>query len=187
MSIPFVSACKPAAVRIRFSIVLAAPLGSLVAAPLQAAELALKVEIPRLQVAEYHRPYVAVWLEGKDQKIVRNLSVWYDLKQKDKEGTKWLKDMRQWWRKSGRELDMPVDGLSGATRPPGEHQVAFATGKPPLDELPAGDYQLVVEAAREVGGRELLRLPFNWPPADRQSLQINGQHELGVVALDLRP
>ncbi len=187
MSIPFVAVRPPAAVRMGYSFVLAAPLAALVAAPLQAAGLALKVEVPRLQVAEYHRPYVAVWIEGKDQKFVRNLSVWYDLKQKGGEGTKWLKDMRQWWRKSGRELDMPVDGLSGATRPPGEHQLAFASGKPPLDELPAGDYQLVVEAAREVGGRELLKLPFNWPPAGIQSLQVKGQHELGLVALELQP
>jgi hypothetical protein len=177
----------PAALRIRYSIVLAAPLAALVAAPAHAADLAVKVEIPRLQVAEYHRPYVALWLEGKDQKFVRDLAVWYDLKQRDKEGTKWLKDMRQWWRKSGRELDMPVDGLSGATRPPGEHEIALASGKPPLGELPAGDYQLVVEAAREVGGRELLRLPFNWPPTGVQTLQVKGQHELGVVALELKP
>jgi len=173
--------------RIRYSVVIAAPLAALVAAPSVAADLDVKVEIPRLQVAEYHRPYVAVWLEGKDQKFVRNLSVWYDLKLKDNEGTKWLKDMRQWWRKSGRELDMPVDGLSGATRAPGEHDLRFASGKPPLDGLPAGDYQLVVEAAREVGGRELLRLAFHWPPAGTQSLQVKGQHELGVVALELRP
>ncbi len=58
------------------------------------------------------------------------------MKKKDNEGTKWLKDMRQWWRKSGRELQMPVDGLSGATRAPGEHQLSFADGKSPLDKLP---------------------------------------------------
>ena len=28
-----------------------------------AAEVQLKLDIPRLNVAEYHRPYVAVWLE----------------------------------------------------------------------------------------------------------------------------
>jgi hypothetical protein len=173
--------------RLCYSVVIAAPLAALVAAPALAADLAVKIEIPRLQVAEYHRPYVALWLEGKDQKFVRNLSVWYDLKQKDEEGAKWLKDMRQWWRKSGRELDMPVDGLSGATRAPGEHELRFGSAKPPLGELPAGDYQLVVEAAREVGGRELLRLPFRWPPAEAQSLRETGQHELGVVALELKP
>lgn len=187
MNLPSIAAPRSGVIRLRYCLVLAAPLAALLVAPVQAAGLALRLEISRLQVAEYHRPYVAVWLEGKDQQFVRNLAVWYDLKREDREGTKWLKDMRQWWRKSGRELDMPVDGLSGATRPPGEHRLVFAAGKPPLEELPAGDYQLVVEAAREVGGRELLKLPFAWPPAGVQSLQVKGQHELGVIALELQP
>ena len=85
------------------------------AAPSLAAEMTVRVEIPRLNVAEYHRPYVAIWLEKPDQSFIGNLAVWYDLKLKDNEGTKWLKDMRQWWRRSGRELNMPVDGLSSAT------------------------------------------------------------------------
>ena len=161
--------------------------GALLGGPVAAADLNLKIEIPRLSVAEYHRPYVAVWLEGKDQKFAGNLVVWYDLKQKDNEGTKWLKDMRQWWRKSGRDLQMPVDGLSGATRAPGEQQVAFAGGKGPLEKLPAGDYQLVVEAAREVGGRELIRVPFQWPPASPQTLHAKGEHELGTIALEVKP
>ena len=37
----------------------------LVSGPALAAELAVSIEIPRLTVAEYHRPYVAIWLEGK--------------------------------------------------------------------------------------------------------------------------
>src|SRR5690606_8427135 len=93
--------------------------------PAVAADMALKVEIPRLTVAEYHRPYVAIWIEKPDQSFVSNLAVWYDIKLRNNEGTKWLKDMRAWWRKSGRELTMPVDGLSGATRAPGEHSVQF--------------------------------------------------------------
>src|SRR5690606_10447352 len=94
----------------------------LLSAPLAAAELEVSVEIPRLDVAEYHRPYVALWLEKPDQSHVANLAVWYDLKMKNKEGEKWLKDLRQWWRRSGRGLEMPVDGVSGATRPVGQHR-----------------------------------------------------------------
>ena len=161
--------------------------GALLGGPVAAADLNLKIEIPRLSVAEYHRPYVAVWLEGKDQKFAGNLVVWYDLKQKNNEGTKWLKDMRQWWRKSGRDLQMPVDGLSGATRAPGEQQIGFEGGKAPLEKLPAGEYQLVVEAAREVGGRELVRLPFQWPPTAAQTLRAQGEHELGAIALEVKP
>jgi hypothetical protein len=169
--------------QIRYSFML----GAALAAPSFAADLNVKVEIPRLTVAEYHKPYVAFWIEGADQAFVRNLAVWYDLKLKDNEGTKWLKDMRQWWRKSGRELQMPVDGLSGATRAPGEHQLNFNGAKAGLDKLPAGQYALVVEAAREVGGRELVRVPFQWPPASAQTAQGKGEHELGAITLTLKP
>src|SRR5690606_21939617 len=86
----------------------------LCATPVLAAELQVSLELPKLNVAEYHRPYVAVWIEKADQSFAGNLAVWYDIKMRNNPegaGTKWLKDLRQWWRKSGRELTMPVDGL----------------------------------------------------------------------------
>ncbi len=155
--------------------------------PALAAEMNVSIEIPKLTVAEYHRPYVAIWLEKPDQSFVGNLAVWYDVKLKNNEGTKWLKDMRQWWRKSGRELDMPVDGLSSATRAPGEHKISVSLDKLPVKDLAAGEYHLVVEAAREVGGREMLRVPFQWPAKAAQNLKSKGEHELGSIALDLKP
>lgn len=158
---------------------------SLLSAPLMAAELKIDVEIPRLPVAEYHRPYVALWLERPDKSHVANLAVWYDLKLKDNEGEKWLKDMREWWRRSGRSLQMPVDGVSSATRAVGTHRLTFDDSKGPLKDLPAGEYRLVVEAAREVGGRELLRLPFSWPPQKTEKQQAQGASELGTVTLEL--
>jgi len=42
----------------------------------------------------------------------------------------------------------------------------------------------VVEAAREVGGRELLRLPFQWPPRAPTTAKVAGEHELGAVLPD---
>ncbi|MGO4813682.1 DUF2271 domain-containing protein [Cupriavidus sp. 2MCAB6] len=157
------------------------------AGPAVAAEMNVKVEIPRLNVAEYHRPYVSMWIERADQSPAATLAVWYDVKHKDGEGTKWLKDMRQWWRKAGRDMQMPADGISGATRAAGEHTLTFTDAKAPLGKLPAGDYQLVVEAAREVGGRELLRVPFAWPPKAAASAKAKGEHELGGVSVDLKP
>ncbi|MEK7318670.1 MAG: DUF2271 domain-containing protein [Pseudomonadota bacterium] len=156
-------------------------------APAMAADMNVKVEIPRLNVAEYHRPYVSMWIERADQSPVTTLAVWYDAKNKESQGTKWLKDMRQWWRKTGRDMQLPADGVSGATRAPGEHALTFSDGKAPLGKLPAGDYQLVVEAAREVGGRELVRVPFAWPPKAAQSASAKGEHELGGVSVDLKP
>jgi hypothetical protein len=169
--------------RIRLTLML----GAILSAPAAAADLQLKIEIPRMSVAEYHRPYVAIWIEGPGSKFISNLAVWYDLRQKDNEGNKWLKDLRQWWRKSGRELEMPVDGFSGATRAPGEHVVSFNTALPSLAALPPGEYQLVVEAAREVGGRELQKLPFQWPPANPATARAKGEHELGSLSLEIKP
>ncbi len=160
---------------------------ALLSSPLMAAELQVTVEIPRLQVAEYHRPYVAIWLEKPDQSHVADLAVWYDMKMKDNEGQKWLKDLRQWWRRSGRSLEMPVDGISSATRAVGSHTLSFDSDKAPLRDMPPGDYRLVVEAAREVGGRELLRVPFSWPASEQQSHQAQGESELGTVSLTLKP
>ena len=159
----------------------------LIAGPAFAADMKMYVAIPRLNVAEYHRPYVAIWLERADQSFVGNVAVWYDYKLKNNEGTKWLKDMRQWWRRSGRDLDMPVDGLTSATRAPGEHQVTVPLDKAPFNNLSAGEYQIVIEAAREVGGREILRIPFQWPPKAAQTLQAPGKDELGIVSLTLNP
>ncbi|NKC31549.1 DUF2271 domain-containing protein [Falsiroseomonas selenitidurans] len=150
----------------------------------QAAELGVTIEIPRLNVAEYHRPYVAIWVERPDQQAVATLAVWYDVAMRNSEGEKWLKDMRQWWRRAGRSMTMPADGVSGATRAPGRHSQAFTTQ---LDGLAPGRYALVVEAAREVGGRELLRIPFQWPPAGPQAAAAQGGTELGAVSLTLKP
>ena len=168
---------------LRYSMALTA---AAIGAPAFGANLDIKFELPRLAVAEYHRPYVAVWVEKADQNFATNLAVWYDIKKKNNEGTKWLKDMRQWWRKSGRELQMPVDGISGATRAPGEHAMNVDATKS-LAGLAAGEYQLVVEAAREAGGRELVSIPFAWPPKSAQSLKAQGEHELGAVSLELKP
>ena len=156
--------------------------------PAYAAELEVSVEIPKLNVAEYHRPYVAIWLEGADQKVASNLAVWYQMKDTaEGHGTKWLPDLRQWWRKSGRTLDVPVDGVTGPTRPVGTHVVSFAGSQPQLKDLATGEYTLVVEAVREVGGRELVKIPFSWPAKAAQSGKAQGSSELGAVALTARP
>jgi hypothetical protein len=60
--------------------ILSATLSGVVAVPAMAADVSLTVGIPKLSVAEYHRPYVAVWLERPVQSCVGNVAVWYDLK-----------------------------------------------------------------------------------------------------------
>lgn len=168
--------CKfPAA----FAITLALASGSAAAA-----DLTVNVEIPSIPVAEYHRPYVAIWIEGTDQTIAANLAVWYQVRG---DHTKWLPDLRQWWRRGGRDVKVPVDGLTGATRPVGQHILKFDARQAPLSQLKPGQYSLVVEAVREIGGREAVRIPFEWPIRSAKSGSAKGTKELGAVALTLNP
>jgi hypothetical protein len=149
-----------------------------------AADLTLSVEIPQLPVAEYHRPYVAIFVEGPDQNIAANLAVWYQLRG---DHTKWLPDLRQWWRRGGRDVKVPVDGLTGATRPVGQHILKFDAAQAPLSGLKPGQYAVVVEAVREVGGREVVRIPFEWPIKKGKRDEAKGSKELGAVSLTLNP
>ena len=151
-------------------------LAGLVAAPAMAGTVT--ITIPRLGVAEYHRPYVAVWIEPAGGGAARTLAVWYDIKKGGNEpGTKWLSDLRAWWRKGGRSLSLPANGVSGATRAPGQYRLAL-----PADLKP-GAYVLNVEAARETGGRELVTAPLTVPGA---SGRASGKTELGAVTLSAR-
>lgn len=155
------------------------------AAPAAAADLNVTVEIPRLTVAEYHKPYVAIWIENTaDSSAAGTLAVWYDADNREDKGAKWLKDMRQWWRKAGREMSFPADGVSGATRAPGPQKLVFAGSKGALKALKPGQYNLVVEAAREVGGHEAVRVPFTWGKAGQGSAK--GATELGAVTVSVK-
>ncbi|MGN7161165.1 DUF2271 domain-containing protein [Sphingomonas sp. SAFR-052] len=155
-----------------------AVLGGATVAAAPATTGTVSVTIPRLSVAEYHRPYVAVWIEPAGGGAARTLALWYDVRKSGAEpGTKWLADLRAWWRKGGRSLRLPTDGVSGATRAPGTHTI-----KLPADLRP-GAYVLNVEAARETGGRELVQVPLTVPA---KAARAGGSHELGAVTVAAR-
>jgi hypothetical protein len=186
---------------------------ALAAGVASASEMNVAVELPRLEVAEYHRPYVAIWIEREDQGFVANLSVWYEEKKGrapgsasgaggpggrggqsgaagaggGEGGVKWINELRTWWRKNGREQTFPIDGITGPTKPAGIHQLKFTGDKAPLASLAPGKYRVVVEAARENAGREVVRVPFEWPAKGAQSLTNKGTTELGTVAVNVSP
>lgn len=162
----------------------AALLTGLAATPAIAGDMTIGIEIPRMSVAEYHAPYVAVWIEKPDETAVKTLAVWYDTRNPKGEGATWLKDMRQWWRRAGRSMTMPVNGVSGPTKAPGKHQIVVPATR--LKDLAPGSYNLVVEAAREVGGREVVKIPFKWDGKAARGAAA-GKSELGAVSVSIKP
>jgi hypothetical protein len=151
---------------------LAAPANSLLAASAFAGTIS--VTIPQLTVAEYHRPYVAGWIEPAAGGAAETVFVWYSVKKGNEPGTKWLADLRTWWRKGGRSLSLPADGVSGATRTPGTYKIPIPAGLKP------GPYKLFVESARETGGRELVTVPLSIPAT---AARASGKTELGAVTI----
>ncbi len=117
-----------------------------------ATELSLSLKLPTQQ-GEYHNPYVAVWLEDTSGKSVRTLALW-------REGSKWLKDIRRWWRKVGRKDAQLVDAMTSATRAAGLYQLSFKALDDNKNNLPEGDYILNIEVVRENGGRGMTKQKF---------------------------
>lgn len=162
----------------------AAALAAAAASPALAGDMSITIEIPRLQSAEYHSPYVAVWLEQPDESAVATLAVWYAVDRPHNEGLNWIQGMRTWWRKTGRTLTLPADGVSGATRAPGRHTISLPATHPALRNLPAGQYNIAVEALREGGGREVVRVPIQWN-GQAITATAHGATELGAVSVSV--
>lgn len=155
---------------------------SLTSQPLQAAEangseaLSITFSLPEIQTGQYQRPYTAVWVEDASGKAVKTLAVWHGDK-------KWLKDLRRWWRKTGRYQDGDIDGATGATKGPGQYSLSWdgtdSTGKP----VAKGQYQLVLEASREHGSRSLMKQKFTLPDSNK-IYRIKAGKELGPVSIE---
>lgn len=136
------------------------------------------ITLPRMDIAEYKKPYVAAWVEPAGGGTPHSLFVWYAVhKHGGEPGTKWLSELRSWWRKAGRIMKLPADGVSGATRGPGNYTVPL-----PADLKP-GSYVVYVEAAREHGTRELVSVRITVPGGTGRAA---GKSELGAVAVSTK-
>jgi thiamine biosynthesis lipoprotein ApbE len=143
-------------------------------------ELTVNVEIPQTQGFGARRPYVAVWIDDKDRFPVRTLAVLF-------EKARWLNELHSWYREDrlramseGGEI---LNSVTGATRSPGKYTFQW-DGKDNAGKLvKEGAYTVLVEAAREHGGYNLVRreINFNGQPAQ---VQLPPGGELGAVSLD---
>ena len=127
----------------------------------KARQMEVNFELPEFSTANYHNPYVAIWLESETEN--QTLMLWH-LKRSEKD--KWLKDIRRWWRKLGRYGEAP-DAVTGATKGPGDyHKRFFVEG--------ATQFKLFIEVVREDGGRSLLK----------QAIDLNDEQNEYTLAAD---
>ncbi|MDZ7868978.1 MAG: DUF2271 domain-containing protein [Rheinheimera sp.] len=88
------------------------------ALPATASDLEIALQLPKISEGQYHRPYVAVWVEDSSEKSVRLIEIW-------REKPDWIKDLRRFWRKTGRADQPLVDARTGATKGPGAISAAL--------------------------------------------------------------
>lgn len=119
------------------------------------ADYRVSLQIPQMDVADYKRPYGALWLAHTDNSPIVVLRLWRDEE-------RWLKDLKFFWRKVLRS-GAKTDAVTRATRGPGQRVVNWdgtdASGNP----LVAGEYKLCAEVAREHGGHTAKCIRFYHP------------------------
>ena len=131
--------------------------------------LTIDFSLPEFAKADYRKPYVAIWAETKTDS--HNLLLWHLTKAKN---DKWLIDIRRWWRKEGRYSDNTFDGVTGATKSHGKHQVELDISK--LSK----EFTLFIEVVRQKGGRSIVRQKINLND-DKKQFSIAATQELGAV------
>lgn len=141
--------------------------------------LTIDITVPEINEQPYHRPYMAVWVETPERVGVHTITVWHKKK-------RWLKDLRQWWRKLGRDDPAAYDTVTKATPKPGSYQLSWdgkdASGK----QLAAGDYFVCFEAVREDGGRNFTRQKIKLGSGAAQAYTLTAKVELGLIKINIK-
>lgn len=138
-------------------------------------EFAVNFEIPEHNVADYERPYVAVWISDDERNLVRILML-------AGEQDRWMEENYYWHRRFGRKAGSLVDAVSGPTRRPGEYTLKWDGLDDDGSPVPPGDYILHLEAAREHGGHQHERISFT---LSSQAVleQVEPGDELGPISV----
>ncbi len=107
----------------------------------------------------YRRPYVVVWVEDAKGNLVRTLSLWVSMGGAGP--FQWMPDLKRWYAadtdRKLRDKKELFYSLARPTRPPGKYRVIW-DGKDNFKKpLPAGEYTITIEAAREHGTYQEIR------------------------------
>ena len=149
-------------------------------------ELAIDIELNEITDFRPHRPYVAIWIENKEGKPIRTLSVWM---QSGRKGQKYVRDLRRWFREDqdrqtagGADL---IPTVSSATRQPGRYSFVWNgrddQGKP----VEQGEYFVNIEVVREHGTYQLVRKSWSLGVKAIKE-QLEGNVELKGATVEYR-
>lgn len=144
-------------------------------------DVMINFEIARIDSPRYRRPYVAVWVEDQDHFPVRTLALWFAK-------PRWLNELKQWYRDD--QMRNMAEGtdltatLSSATRVPGTYTLRWDGKDNSGKQVKPGKYTILIEAAREHGGYDLLRQEINLDGTTPAKFSLKGKAEVGNATVD---
>lgn len=145
-------------------------------------EVAIQLELARIEDPRYRRPFVAVWIEDKDKVPVRTVALWFH-------GPRWLPDLRSWYKGDQlRLLADPTDltaSVSSATRSPGRYSMKWDGKDDAGAWVKPGKYTILLEAAREHGSYQLIRHETEFP-AKPGKTELKGNAEITSASVEYR-
>jgi FAD:protein FMN transferase len=152
-------------------------------------ELVVNLEInrPQADAGRYRRPYVVVWVEDSEGKSVRTVSLW--VSSGGAGPFQWIPDLKRWYaadeerkRHDDRELVLTV---ARPTRQPGKYRVIWDGKDDSKRPLPAGEYTVSIEAAREHGTYQVIRKKVTI--GDRPfTEELKGNVEIRAASIEYR-
>jgi hypothetical protein len=102
-------------------------------------------------------PYIAIWIEDLDGKLVKTVSLWF---QRGK-GLRWLPDLIRWYKVDSDRISAggvdTAETISSATRLPGSYSVVWDGSNDQGVPVGLGEYYVCIEASRERGPYQLIR------------------------------
>lgn len=141
-------------------------------------ELTINFQFNRIE-GNSHRPFAAIWVENEKKEAVRNLALWYNK-------TKWVPDLRNWYRINGERFKANKDNYAsatGATRNPGKYTIKWDGKDDKGNYVPQGKYTIILETAKEAGTDEIIRQQMEFKKTAKKVTNA-GNVEISNVTFD---
>lgn len=132
-------------------------------------KLSIQVDVSQFNTLT-EKPYLALWysLPNKQYTPLKVLRA----------DSKWLRDLKSFWRFIARYQREKLDGITAATVKPGLHQFVFELPDKAMTQV----HQYWLEVVRENGKRELLNISM--PPQQQNKICVNGTTEVNIFCVE---
>ncbi len=139
-------------------------------------ELVINLELAKFE-GRFRRPFVAVWIEDENHKLIRRIAVWYNK-------SRWLPELRYWY-DAQRKSELDLNSIASATRSAGNYSLVWDGKNDAGQFVNQGKYTVFIEAAREHGSYQLMKQEMNFNGKVRDQ-SLSGNEEITSASLAYR-